>query len=339
MTMRNCGTGLPEDMDPKLLNLAAHRARGPTGVGPDLKQGISWTELYRWLPNDLGEKLVAQIFFLVDDDLLDQKDGEKLDEVAASLVPMVEQGHKVGVRCIGRADVSYKPDYNLDLAKRRAKEVAEHIKTAMGLAPPTTLHHTGTGEAHSRSEKRYWLEDRRVDVIAHVEPQYTYKFDYYCNNKNEFRPYIFRTYYPRYWLWRSRRLDYLIDQFEDENRPGGSGSVTIRKGDYGKALQIVEMLADYGDWKNIQEWMKKGSRVAHITTAYEVEYRRAYQIAYERAQKDFRRSNFQSSCEFFSIKFGLVPRNTPYKLRPGKSALRVLEKEYKYKGSTSHRKT
>ena len=323
-------------MDPKPLNLAAHRARGPTGVGADLKQGISWTELYRWLPNDLGQKLVAQIFFLVDDDLLDKKDGAKLDEVAASLAPMIEQGHKVTVRCIGRADVTYKADYNLDLARRRAKEVADHIGHAMGLSAPTKLEHSGTGETHSRSEKRYWLEDRRVDVIAHVEPQYSYKFQYWCDNKDELRPHIFRNYYPRYWLWRSRRLDYLIDQFENEYKPGGSGSVTIRPADLGKALEIVEMLADYDDWKMIEMWVKTRDRVREITTAYEVEYRKAYRIAYDRAYKDFRRSDFRSSCEFFAIKFGLVPRTTPYRLRPGRAKAPGLEKVYKYNGSTRH---
>jgi len=139
-------------------------------------------------------------------------------------------------------------------------------------------------------------------------------------------------------LWRNRGLDYLIDQYENENRPGGSGWVKIRPPDYDKALEIVEMLADFDDWQKIKDWVRTRNREQEVTTAYEVEYRKAYHIAYGRAYQDFSNSNFRSSCEFFSIKFGLVPKNTPYVKRPGGTTATELGEKYKYTGSTRHGK-
>ena len=61
-------------MDHDLLNLAARHGRAPTGAGSGHKQGISWNRAYPWLPTDLGEKLVAQVFFRVNEDVLDPHD-------------------------------------------------------------------------------------------------------------------------------------------------------------------------------------------------------------------------------------------------------------------------
>ena len=143
----------------------------------------------------------------------------------------------------------------------------------------------------------------------------SYPFQKAFDNQNLFRPLIFKKYHPdwnkKYW----KDLEHLVDQYEKIESQGSSRNVSLRPGDIVKVMTLLEKRCTRAEMNKIETMVRMGRVKPEMEKAFGVEYRKAYPVALKKARADFSRSDFQSSWEFFAIKFGLVPRSTPYKKR------------------------
>ena len=305
------------------------RARGSTGKakGSRQHQKSSW---FRPVPIIKGKKtLIARIYFAVDEHTLGADDRFALGKLARHYQERIHKGQTVHLKFEGYADVRYKEDYNQKLSEKRAQAAFLFVRNLI------THHHAFNASFKGFGEKfsgDHWAEDRRVDVfdLEGLFPGYgeksTYPYDHYFNNQNLFRPMIFKKYHPRWTLWKP--LEHLVDQYEVEDGRGG-GNLSLQPGDREKIMNLLKKLCTPAELKTIDNNIRHGNEKAEIETAFGVEYRKAYPEAYRRAYEDFYRSDFRYPWEFFSKKFGLVPKDTPYTRRPGSKSAEKLGKEYK----------
>ncbi|MBI3684608.1 MAG: hypothetical protein HY235_29915 [Acidobacteria bacterium] len=156
-----------------------------------------------------------------------------------------------------------------------------------------------------------------------------YAFEYYMDHQDLFRPLIFKTYLPHWHLWRP--LEHLVDEYERMEREGGAGKVTLRPGDDIKIMALLEQRCTPHEMQVIRTNIKMGRVREELATAFCVLYRKEYPLALERAQRDFRHSDFLHEWEFFAMKFRKVPPNTPYEKRPPGKLVATVAKIYMQK--------
>jgi hypothetical protein len=120
-----------------------------------------------------------------------------------------------------------------------------------------------------------------VDVVARVETDA--EREARNNPWAKARGDIFRRHSPKYHLWRKAGLDYLIDMYEKHDQE--SYPVTIKKADLEKVYELSLAITDPSDRGYLVQWAKSGDRVEVITDWYCIEYRKAYDEAYDRYRK------------------------------------------------------
>ena len=319
------------------------RPRGPVGGAKGRKYQKA-SQLY--LPaasSTHGKKILASIYFAVDEHSLDGDDTDVLRKVAVHCLERLLKAEDVTLRIHAHADTRASDAYNLELSQRRGSEVERFFQTVSIEGSPRLPEYRAFRTSFIPLGERFggnaWADDRRVDVID-VSPVLPAKEErglfYYMKNQNIFRALYFKHYYPRYWLWERRKLEYLVDLGEKEGA-GLQEFLKIRPADYDKVLEIIEQLADYNDYQKILRWSQTGDRKEVIATAYEVEYRKAWDEAEAIADRKFLKSDFRYPWEFFAIEFGLVPQNTPRHKRPkGSEPVNFGSTPTYYKGIKGH---
>lgn len=254
------------------------RPPGPTsgivpqgGRGPQLPSKF-W--FHRWL--DLGDRFVlgARIFFRTRESALDREDQTALAGLADALRPILQHGHDVQLTCRGYADIRPSSPSNYQLSLFRERSVTTFLKQCLAGFQNLSFSEEGLGDIYATSDSLRWSQDRRVDVFVKVTPSFTKGGSAWAKRRAE----IFKRYYPRYHLWKERGLDYLIDQYELHE------AVEIKPSDYDRVLDLVFLLADPGDAGKIRQAAQGARREREITEAYSVEYRRAYDVAYQKFQ-------------------------------------------------------
>lgn len=145
--------------------------------------------------------------------------------------------------------------------------------------------------------------------------EYNSPFEKYRLNQSVFMPYIFKHYNPE-WniIWKP--LEHLVDEYISKYRRGLDPFVTLRSGDTLKVMMMLRKKCNSLEMKTIETLIKMGRVKYELATAFGVEFSKAYPKAYDRAHKDFLRSDFRYDYEFFAIKFRLVKFSTPYEKRP-----------------------
>jgi outer membrane protein OmpA-like peptidoglycan-associated protein len=295
------------------------RSRGSVGAGKGRRHEKP-SQLY--LPTPVtrdGKKIIATIYFATDEHTLREDDRFVLSKVVLLCLQRLLKAEDVRLRIEGHADVRYYEDYNLKLSSDRAWMVEQFLRTVSvkGSLPLEDFRafRSNTVAHGEESAGRDWAEDRRVDVVdvSPLPPKGKKGFFYYMLNQNVFRALYFKHYYPRYWLWRQRGLEYLVDLYEKEGASPGA-FLKVRPSDYDKLMEVIEQVADYDNFQKIESDYLSGKR-QEVAEAYEVEYRKAWREAKARAEEDFEASDFRHPWEFFAVKFGLVPKDTPYHKR------------------------
>jgi outer membrane protein OmpA-like peptidoglycan-associated protein len=115
--------------------------------------------------------IIAQIYFAFDSSLLDHKDKEVIGDAIQILKKKLKEKKAKDVIVKGYTDVIGTRDYNLDLSERRAKEVADILKSSLadtgGLILEVGLGEQGTDKDTEDIRSR----NRRVD-ISYYQPTY-----------------------------------------------------------------------------------------------------------------------------------------------------------------------
>jgi hypothetical protein len=130
--------------------------------------------------------------------------------------------------------------------------------------------------AKSHDSPALWAHDRRVDVLARVETEAERE-----GRKNPWvktRAEIFRRYSPIYHLW-PKDLDYLIDEYEKNDQE--AYPVRLKGDEVEKVYNLSLKITDPSEQGLLINWAKSGNRADVITDWYCVEYRKAYNEAYD----------------------------------------------------------
>jgi len=273
-----------------------YRRTGPPGpVGWDagaagqlpswLHANITWGDLYpraKGAPKGgVNEVYAARIYFSTSEIALGPDDRKVLHDFAITLEGWLLHGAIVEVRCEGYADMRGEVNPNEELSLRRAESVARFLMMLFKGAPGVKfIPVRGRGTTGS-SDSRILAESRRVDVYVHF--QSPWEVEHKNNPYNRYRANIFKMWYPHYLLWAERGLDYLVDQYEQDD------SVEIKQADYSKVMDLMSKLAALpkpevaaSDLHKLEITISAGSPGKNqeaITNFYEVEYRNAYEKA------------------------------------------------------------
>jgi len=119
------------------------------------------------------ETLCATVYFKTNEpDVSGVDDLTTLDAVGQILRHLEGQGHVFTCRCEGHADVRAGEQYNERLADARAARVKQALDKWLPTPPSGTawVDTKGFGERGSRNDRRFWAEDRRVDIFVRREP-------------------------------------------------------------------------------------------------------------------------------------------------------------------------
>ncbi len=253
--------------------ISGRSSRG--GSGSQLSSRF-WT--HPWL--DLGDRVVlgARIFFRTRESALDGEDRMALTGLADALRLILQRGHEVQLVCRGYADIRPSAPSNYQLSLFREQSVTVFLKQCLAGLPNVTFSGQDLGDTYASSDSQRWSEDRRVDVFVKVTPSFARGDPTWAKRRAD----IFKKYYPRYSMWKERGLEYLVDQYELHDQE--AVPVQIKPSDYDKVLELVLLLASSDDAGNIRQWAQGSRRNREIADAYCVEYRKAYDVAYQRYQ-------------------------------------------------------
>jgi len=261
------------------------RARPPGAVG--LRPGSLLEKSSQHYPKalslDKGSFVIcAQIYFRTNGSELRSDDRGALHRVVGEIRTLVVNGCGVDVRCQGHADVRGETDPNKALSARRLAQVEHMLESRLRHLKLCKIHPgLPHGEARSHDSPLLWAHDRRVDVLAKAETDAEREA-----RKNPWvktRAEIFRRYSPLYHHWAKAGLDYLVDMYEQHDQE--DYPVTIKPGDLEKVYDLSLMITDPSDRGFLIQWAKSGDRSEVITDWYCVEYRKAYNEAYDRYRK------------------------------------------------------
>jgi hypothetical protein len=228
----------------------------------------------------LGDRVVlgARIFFRTRESTLDREDRMALTGLADALRLILKRGHEVQLICRGYADIRPSASSNYQLSVFREQSVTVFLKQCLAGLQNFTFSERGLGDIYASSDSMRWSQDRRVDVFVKVIPSFAHRDPTWAKRRAD----IFKKYSPRYSMWKERGLEYLVDQYELHDQE--AVSVQIKPSDYDKVLELVLLLADPDDGVKIKQWAQGPRRNKEITEAYSVEYRKAYDVAYQRFQ-------------------------------------------------------
>lgn len=207
------------------------------------------------------------------------------------------------VTCDGHADIRGTEKHNMKLSKERAEKVKAFLeRTDLGPCLGCTFNPVKPkGEENQPKEKHLWPEGRRVDVTVAVTP--LKEIQARRGDTLVKRARIFQKFYPHYDLWKSRRLEYLVEQYEYRfsGASGAEHNVIINSLDYNKVLDLIQQpgLLPDSERRSLAIELKalnnraapggpeKLTALGAITDAYGRVYSIAYQIALNAYEKAF----------------------------------------------------
>jgi hypothetical protein len=265
----------------------------PAMAGASPAQIRSSSKRFDW-PTVAGQEVqAAQIFFATDQSALTRDDERALRDLARSLTSVLLQpGWDIYLKCEGWADPRHNQNYNLALSQKRCDNVIAFIQHELdGGARGATYSISGAGHGERGGpDPRRYAEERCVDVFVKVTkkpvsapaaPAAPRKLPGLTQWARR-RANLFRKYSPSYHLWLRLGLDYLIDEYE-QNEELDLPVHTIRPADIPKVMALIEQLASPHDVARIKEWARSGMTARVLAETYCVEYRRAYDTAYRRS--------------------------------------------------------
>jgi hypothetical protein len=223
----------------------------------------------------------ARIYFRTNGYELRTDDRGALYRALFQMRGFLVRGCGIEVKCRAYADVRGDTNPNDDLSAKRLVRVEGMLRTGLRHLKWCKI---DRGEAHgerrSHDSPALWAHDRRVDVLARVETEAERE-----GRKNPWvktRAEIFRRYSPIYHLW-PKDLDYLIDEYEQNDQE--AYPVRVKGDDVEKVYDLSLKITDRSEQGLLINWAKSGSRAEVISDWYCVEYRKAYNIAYDRYRR------------------------------------------------------
>lgn len=131
---------------------------------------------------------------------------------------------------------------------------------------------------------------------------YNSKFQYYSEHQNLFRPYIFKRYSPHASKWKP--LIRLVDEYERTD--GDQSRIKLNTRELDLSMKFLEKNCSKRDLEIITGRIERWGKPYAVKEAIFIEYRKAYEPAIRKAERDFERSDYRYDFEFFAVKFGLV---------------------------------
>ena len=258
------------------------RTRTPGAIGLKSRSPLEKaSEHYRKaLSLDRGHWVVcARIYFRTNGFQLRSDDRGALHRAIQGMRTLAVNGCDVKVRCEGFADVRGEGGANETLSRKRLAQVEHMLTSRLRHLKKRCKFFKGTphGERRSHDSPLLWVNDRRVDVLARAETEA--EREARGNPWTKTRAEIFRRHSPLYHHWRKAGLDYLIDEYEKHDQD--NYPVKIKLKDLGKVYELCMIITAESDRGYLEQWAKSGNRAEVITDWYCVEYRKAYQEAYD----------------------------------------------------------
>ena len=172
---------------------------------------------------NLREAKIACIYFATDRWNLTQDDKDVIDAVVEDVGRIITRQYNIEIKFQGHADIRASDAHNLRLSKDRLNEVKKYFDQQInrfGLVDDTIFNYlpfirrndNPRGEVGARKDKKYWPEDRRVDILVRVYPKSLAQM--YIDERECIRRHVwlFTAYFNNAGLWKKYHVEYLISR-------------------------------------------------------------------------------------------------------------------------------
>jgi len=226
---------------------------------------------FSWFGSDgavVKEKLYAKIYFATNKSNLTKDDKDVIDLLIEHVGRIISRKWDIKITYKGHADIRGPVDDNITLSQGRIDEVIWYFNrqlrfhripsdSVVRYLPFVKPYEKSFGEKFARKARKFWAQDRRVDIFVRVFPKQLakmYEEEWECIKRDVW---FFSGYCPEAKLWQKYQLEYLIARwFYVFNR---IRQIKIKPWDLEKVKKLLKELMDSGEYKRFEIDLKSCS--------------------------------------------------------------------------------